>query len=1232
MRKSKNTLTILAVLLMATTITVAQAFTDGTTSPTRLPASPKSILDSSTTIYDNADGFAISEWKSDVDHGIQLTAATFDDVTILTGKCIYIYGHRTEETGDDGYTKWAGLTAHLDHWEESTTTYFINSESFDDTKGYFVTSKISATDALALQSYGMWIIGENFTVTQIVVGPASDADDEEDDDSDNPCTFTTTFTIKDFTDDPISFTDWETYEDLQLTAEDLAVPNLDAHGYYLVVYVTKTEDVTDWAGIQMTNPNEVWTDSGDNSNFYYPIGYRYTTTSGPVTVDENTSIVILDFNDSDLMSTVLSNGVTINGINITVTKVTLEITDYCHVNSFYNPHNTDLYLMGDFNNYSANDDWKFVATDDENVIAFTSQHTLSIDRYLKVANDDFYYMFNFGWDRTDDEIYKITLDNLSEYVEGTDYHHNTAFKDADGYTHVLAPMVASKFTGDDVQSLCLGFTVPRGSQFRFHTDDNWLEIILAPWDQGHTWYITGSTFPSTEQTPFCSDDIVSNTQTPFVDYGNGIYVYKCPSELAGENTVWYVHDTEFVYASYPTTEYGNQCPIAKNEGDELMENADGSFLTSGADNVWVVLDTNDFKIYVIGKEPVNHNAQSLQLLKITAEAVTIGDYTLAKDDYITYDGGTSYYKLSVGTDSYNFTPIDAPATAKFLSGSRDCYQWTSDCFVNALDLEELNTAIDNSSNNNLKFLRDEDYAGADIHSVYLKAGEASTDDTAVDAATLATTATKALPFYVDADETATALGYGAIMSRLGNLASGQYASHAYYNVYTTSADAATYELGERHGVASTTFAPEMPKPYNFSYFYRLGQPTKDMAKEYPLADYLKFDVTSTIPGHTEDEARSVLIKPENLTPRTLDCVITFQQPNVTAEILTRYDIYYTVDVTSNDDEIGTISTGTFYDDCTTTTDDVYEFVIENVHPSKDYYPTFRVIDTQYRRRSDTDYSLAATYGSVATVEAKNTTLRVNGEMKTLNMGLCYGDDPDVVGWVYYGHTDFTDPGDQIANAHQHEYTEDDNDDIEGASVTNESSRSGSLMLEPVFYHVETVIPDQSYYFSHPYLAKHDHGTGDTDEDELIGTCVAHDAPIGYTPTLYFTPVYIFSRTASVASNEFLTNLTRASNSIEDNKTDSPRLTTKEVDSSIYYTYDGHTVADLSSEDYVAVAGGYTTLSTQGTMNTTGVENVKASTVGETQQYYNLQGVRVASPVKGQIYILRQGDRAYKIRY
>ena len=48
--------------------------------------------------------------------------------------------------------------------------------------------------------------------------------------------------------------------------------------------------------------------------------------------------------------------------------------------------------------------------------------------------------------------------------------------------------------------------------------------------------------------------------------------------------------------------------------------------------------------------------------------------------------------------------------------------------------------------------------------------------------------------------------------------------------------------------------------------------------------------------------------------------------------------------------------------------------------------------------------------------------------------------------------------------------------------------------------------------------------------------------------------------------------------------------------------------------------------------TTGVEDIMADQINGDTEFYNLQGIRVMNPAKGQIYIVRQGDRVSKMLY
>ena len=46
--------------------------------------------------------------------------------------------------------------------------------------------------------------------------------------------------------------------------------------------------------------------------------------------------------------------------------------------------------------------------------------------------------------------------------------------------------------------------------------------------------------------------------------------------------------------------------------------------------------------------------------------------------------------------------------------------------------------------------------------------------------------------------------------------------------------------------------------------------------------------------------------------------------------------------------------------------------------------------------------------------------------------------------------------------------------------------------------------------------------------------------------------------------------------------------------------------------------------------TTGIEDIAAD--GSEAEYFNVQGMRVANPVKGEVYIVRQGTKATKVRF
>lgn len=455
--------------------------------------------------------------------------------------------------------------------------------------------------------------------------------------------------------------------------------------------------------------------------------------------------------------------------------------------------------------------------------------------------------------------------------------------------------------------------------------------------------------------------------------------------------------------------------------------------------------------------------------------------------------------------------------------------------------------------------------------------------------------------------------------------------------------------------------PYIPTAYGGSYTYDYSRDEEALTGRY-AGDFLKFEVESRVKKDASGidwDKSEVLIPTNKVTPHHLDAVVTFFRPNVNDEILARNDIYYNLRFAGVKNEVK--GSGVYVDRAQLNgtgenMPEYYRIVIKDVSPREEEYPMVSVERTEYVETvSDGEnFGRFDATNDMPTVEAANIPMASQGTIEKFHLGKLAPGISDATGntnrsgkyvWMYKGHNVLTSPDEVI---HQ----------------------SGSIAIEPEYYHVEVYTDGFGDYASYEYLIRHEQGHNSSDTpaltfgpggafvtddttDPLLGTYVATGFTAADGVSMAWTPVYVFARApqanvksgeVNVASLEKVGELpvsSSVSQSVMAERASKAKValgdeqTAPDLDEVRPMRYHGHTdmnadnITDLTdaSAPYELYVGNPVArkLSDE---EVTGVENVAVDDDGDVE-YYNLQGVRVTNPGHG-VYIERRGNRATKV--
>ena len=503
--------------------------------------------------------------------------------------------------------------------------------------------------------------------------------------------------------------------------------------------------------------------------------------------------------------------------------------------------------------------------------------------------------------------------------------------------------------------------------------------------------------------------------------------------------------------------------------------------------------------------------------------------------------------------------------------------------------------------------------------------------------------------------------YGAFIDRSGLLLGGQMKADMTYGY---GVDAET----EHTAVHSHTvnFTPVVANPFGLKakYEYRLaefGNPVEEylLSQRKDLSPDFKADITfattSSVPG-SEGEPITVSADEKRInSERHLDCVISFMRPNLSANILKNYDIYYTINLTSEqaadfdpetDDNIGNYKpatlTGVYYDDDETSDVDAtgdtskkrpYQLKISNTHPSGKIYPRFEITNVEYKRLHDGEvsgYSLKPnhSYGELTITAPNKPTSQTSVKEFRLLKDYAYNEDgsdhdSDKLRWFLCGHRD-------VKNS----ATPDEGEEPDAGDNTNLDLQSPFFVLE---------IFDGENHENHTSatdLWKHDHADAEEDSSDKgfwwrkeifrLG-----DLPNSVTsPSVVATPVYLFHREPSDEGmkGEAVIDLIKVGDARASVKR---RAGAANINpDKLTYTEENNVVTGAhydatASEYYMLVKGQRAVVAPQDAPVITGIQDVDSDANAEVV-YYNLQGIRVSKPVRGGIYIRVQGNTTEKV--
>lgn len=646
--------------------------------------------------------------------------------------------------------------------------------------------------------------------------------------------------------------------------------------------------------------------------------------------------------------------------------------------------------------------------------------------------------------------------------------------------------------------------------------------------------------------------------------------------------------------------------------------------------------SNVFTVANYNFEPVCVPLQLIRL-NIPADDELVKDYAQYNGKYLTYRPARTGRYYIVDPETEQAVTLDADEANDMIKTIRQYpryYTWTAKYYVAAFD-----------GNNYASVMRQAALTGE------IEAGYSERPDVYIAKVDGENGSFTAADSYKAVRSTANKL-YGRVFDAEGSLEQQYYQAQMGYS-FTPTGEAQVTKAPETNTL-NNSIIPVVPKPYGFRYAYKFDTdiPT-DGAAHVPMTK--EFVTKSDLNNGAECKVKVLDSDFENLKARNCRAHIYFKQPNVDADILKKYNIYYDVTVTNTHSkqlaenekcEHNITMNGLYYDPSQESLDESheYDFLLKNVYPDDTHQPILTVNSVDYRSvagNGDVDH-LIATYPSVEdmstdnwanqtyrnqTIQADNVFAQGRGrKLGKLHIGL--ENSPLLVAHVQFrGHEDMS-------------VDEEDGITAPGGDIIDNQDR-----LVPNFYHIETkwngrhathVSEDapldeanfgdwtqNTRYYSVPTLWNHTAADNDRDfkKGYYYNTVLYPMVPMNVTETelkenltVRLTPLYLFWRNPVLPTDTEVKGLKAESNTVN---------APAKVSSS----------TTAAEGQYVILRGAPAEVNAANNNfgATTGIENVLIDNEGEAQ-YYNIQGMRILNPVEGQIYVVRRGATVTKELY
>lgn len=611
------------------------------------------------------------------------------------------------------------------------------------------------------------------------------------------------------------------------------------------------------------------------------------------------------------------------------------------------------------------------------------------------------------------------------------------------------------------------------------------------------------------------------------------------------------------------------------------------------------------KVAIYDNNIVTPSAYALQLVRLNdAGKAELG----VSQAYLTYNPsvGGNWFVLDVekvdvdGETSgkpYNAQLLDGATALKFMLNNQDKYDFTSNFYIRALDKKIYDSTFEE----------------------YMREGlvkDASIPTPTVTAYDGYEATSQAYPFTLGDNEF-----YSAVLFRDGNLEN-RTAQVTVNYTYTNANSEEVEESPTNH----TELMPVTPLPYNPSYSYEVVTYTYEVesGREYievlaPTRGSSSFEVS------TSETYAKVATSEGKLTTNMMVLNVTYNRPNVDAEILREYQIEENVAI-----EDGENYTETFWfyyaDDNAENVEHI--FSAEGVSPYNSSVPAVDFCQTRYfgkwievdgertvRFSDGPDGSFGNGISFVAPHSIEST---AGTGLSGVHLGVIARED-GTYDWMYKGHESLGDKAPTLVKT--------------GATYENQTAQT--IAPNYYLYELSNGTDDMVYDFlvSHPAC---DHRTGDVtvdpttgfvlnDEDPLIGTYVVKGFTEETIPEVYVSSIYLFSNPKSCLIDGKLPESKQTMSTLAAELPTEDEMAEGNVGGMPDY---GTDVEYDAMEGWALMGQTYSNRPSEG--NVTGVENVLAEGENGEVVYYNLQGIRVDNPSAAGVYVRVQGKDVKKV--